>query len=1047
MFWIAVAAVALLPAISAAAERADATPRRFNISPTDIRKADGVHVDYPIVYVRSPRWFERDGRKQPARFAEFGHPLAVTPGTDLMLLHPNGGEEVLDEGGPGAIQDPYVSFDGQWVYYSKFHQATDDANGGGADIYKIHVASRKIVQLTSQTFSPNTGAADWSKLKLPYGVYNLAPCPVPGGKIVFTSNRNAYVPPRGYPRVTLQLFVMDDDGSNVERIGTLNIACALHPVILKNGRVLFSSLESQALHQGIHWGIWSIHPDGTNWSPVVSALLKHGGAESGFHFQAQLADESIIVERYYNQNQHGFGTLYKLPRQPPAGTASFGPGDLEDKRNHVPVAKVAAGHEDVDRMPFMPFGAERITPWIFFHDNPAYASVEHDDTSPRIGKVTHPCGAPDNHLLVAWTLGPIGGPEGGVKGGMGPKPIDSGIYLIRGGATTLEPGEMFTIHNDPNYNEQWPRPLVPYKQIYGVDEPQRLVHTNDGRRSPHLPEGTPFGLVGTSSMYKRESAPLGRVPEAGVTAEIPWQPGDTLESVARFQSITRETNWFGQGADAGRYSNDDIHAIRILIQEPLTDVSGHRKPLFGSHANERLRILGEIPVRKFAGAGAAPAQPLDPDGNPDTSFLAKIPADQAFTFQTLDAAGMVLNMAQTWHQLRPGEVRYDCGGCHAHSQQPTPFEKTAAARDDYAIFDLSSRTPLVTTKDRDESGQKWDAAGESGLRYVTGPLNVEYWRDVRPLLDRSCVACHTQKSSEPAGGLVLDDDDRARLENRQLVEGDEAPTLQVPATYARLVSRRNRESLYMRRFQSRRSLLVWKIYGRRLDGWTNDTFPSPINNKDPFAGVKWRGQDVAEYQKLVDKVAKGETSNDWVPIWVNNNCDTDFTGSVMPPAEAVAGTYRAPDGQTIKVPPLSAEGRLTIVRWIDLGSPIDLDPQYDPASPTPRSFGWMCDDQRPTLAITYPAAGENAELSQILIGMADAYTGLDLASFSVTADFALDAVPAGENLAERFSRLSDNRWQFKLKTALHSLPRGLLTVTIRDLQGNTTRLERTFSVR
>ena len=47
----------------------------------------------------------------------------------------------------------------------------------------------------------------------------------------------------------------------------------------------------------------------------------------------------------------------------------------------------------------------------------------------------------------------------------------------------------------------------------------------------------------------------------------------------------------------------------------------------------------------------------------------------ACTFQTLDKNGMVLNMAQTWHQVRPGEVRNDCGGCHAHSQKPTDFEQ------------------------------------------------------------------------------------------------------------------------------------------------------------------------------------------------------------------------------------------------------------------------------------------------------------------------------------------------------------------------------------
>ena len=82
-------------------------------------------------------------------------------------------------------------------------------------------------------------------------------------------------------------------------------------------------------------------------------------------------------------------------------------------------------------------------------------------------------------------------------------------------------------------------------------------------------------------------------------------------------------------------------------------------------------------------------QPLDPDGNPDTSFLAKIPADVAWTFQTLDKDGMVLNMAQTWHQLRPGEVRNNCGGCHAHSQKPTLFKDTAAAKPDYVLFDLT----------------------------------------------------------------------------------------------------------------------------------------------------------------------------------------------------------------------------------------------------------------------------------------------------------------------------------------------------------------------
>ena len=67
--------------------------------------------------MRSPRWVEDRGNKRPARWAEFGHPFAVTPNSDLVLLHPDGAEELLVAGGEGAIQDPYVSFDGEWIYY------------------------------------------------------------------------------------------------------------------------------------------------------------------------------------------------------------------------------------------------------------------------------------------------------------------------------------------------------------------------------------------------------------------------------------------------------------------------------------------------------------------------------------------------------------------------------------------------------------------------------------------------------------------------------------------------------------------------------------------------------------------------------------------------------------------------------------------------------------------------------------------------------------------------------------------------------------------
>jgi hypothetical protein len=42
--------------------------------------------------------------------------------------------------------------------------------------------------------------------------------------------------------------------------------------------------------------------------------------------------------------------------------------------------------------------------------------------------------------------------------------------------------------------------------------------------------------------------------------------------------------------------------------------------------------------------------------------------------------------------------------------------------------------------------------------------------------------------------------------------------------------------------------------------------------------------------------------------------------------------------------------------------------------------------------------------------MHDYYSGLEMDSFQVTADFAIDGVAAGENLAKKFRPLSPGVW-------------------------------------
>lgn len=942
-------------------------------------------VSYDVVYVRQPRYGNNTGTIWPEVF----HPARAEPGADLMLLHPNGSEEVLFSGGNGAVTDPFVSFDGQSVYFSYFpdlrpqslNEQRDHLPYEGADVYRLHVPTRRLDRLTFGEFTPNTGAGIWDETnpvdppagfnRLGYGILNLGPCPLPGGKIAFVSNRNGFTPQKGFTSPTLQLFVMDEDGSNVTPIAPMTISSALHPTILRDGRLVFSSHEDQGLRDTRLWGFWAIWPDGRQWSPVVSAFR----SPQAFHFLTQLANEDLVIVDYYNLNNNGFGALYRLPIRPPAGQPPFYSA-FPDENPEI-LQTVGGGFLFPFQMAFTPWGMASITPFTHGEDEAAPVGTG----GQRVGKFTHPSAGPNGDLLVVWTPGPANNLDR-------PTPMpyyDGGLYVLPNASTIWSPGELTLIKNNPAYNEAWPRALVPYSAVHGVAAPAELPWLpNDGSAHAELPAGTPYGLVGTSSFYKRESFP------GWVT---PWS--DTFDGLDAFNTSEngQSSNWEWQGADAGKYANADIWAVRLVALEANTHRSygPHEGRHFVNHAGERMRILGEIPLRKFDGQG----QPiLDPEGNPDTSFLAKIPADTPFTFQTIDRRGMVLNTAQTWHQVRPGEMRADCGGCHAHSQQPLDFSTTAAARPEYPVTDLAHTTPLITRT----------AGGQNGVEVLpVTAVDVEFYRDIRPLLQRSCVSCHTATNPTPPGNLVLDDrtlsnglpgDYRRLADDRDAAWGH--PPVIVNGTW-----RQTNASRYVRMFQSRRSLLTWKLWGQRLDGWNNADHPTETTPGNPAT----------------------------LPAGADPNAaDLDFTGTIMPPPGS-------------GVPALSEAEKMRFARWIDLGCPISSGQESGDGD-----YGWFLDDQRPALEVSLPRPGLNlASVTALRFGFADGYTGIDLASLSVKADFVVAGRPAGAELADLATQTADGVYTIALGTPLPALVDRHLRVEVADNQGNVTRVDREFS--
>ncbi len=958
-------------------------------------------VDYDIVYVRSPRYGDLTNTIWPEVF----HPASIEPGSDLMLLHPDGSEEVLVAAGLGAVIDTAVSFDGQTLFYSRFLDMTPaglnpqrgDLPWDGADIYRMDMATRTEIRLTFQEWTPNTAAGNWSsdptgngaaadENYLGYGILNLGPCPLPDGRLMFTTNRNGFLPNKSYTQTCLQLYVMDQNGENVEQVGFLNIGSALHPTVLMDGRVMFSSYEAQGFRDQRMWGLWSIWPDGRNWGPLMSAFA----GPQAFHFQTQLSNGEIAVVDYYNLNNNGFGALIAFPANP-AIQPAFGSPIANDPSNPAIQAGVYAnGLPRYERYPFSPSGLRGLTPFTWGTDSGAPLSDPLDPLSERVGKVTHPSAAPENDLLIVWTPGPANDLNR-------PTPIpyyDAGIYVLVDNAPVSVPGELVLIKNDPNYNENWPKALVPYDRIYGIEKPaSKPFLPNDGMLFSELPPGTPFALVGSASMINRNTFP-GR----GEAAFNGLDPFNTSENNA-------STNWFTQGADSGLYGDDDIFAVRILAMEPTSHRSygpnggccGAERN-FHSHANERLRILGEVPLRKTDSGGQTL---LDGDGNPDTSFLVRLPADVAFTFQALDDKRMVLNSSQTWHQVRPGEARYDCGGCHAHAELPTDFGQTAAASPDYVIQDLALQTPVLTR-----------IAGQTTTNVIAErALDVEYHRDIKPVLARSCVPCHNL--SNPTAELVLDDEsivDRHENSYNRLARDQDAD-YGYPPVISNGNWRQTNASRYIRQFQSRRSMLIWKIFGERLDGWSNSDHPT--------------------------ETVPGDANT--LPVGSNpNEADLDFEGTIMPPV----GSVHPVTGQPI--PSLTEDEKMMLATWVDLGCPVNVT---DAVGVSRVQFGWFLDDLRPTLTISKPRSGYVFEpLNQIRIGLFDYYSGLDVTQFSVIADFEIDGQAPGTDLAASFVQIDDHIWAYDLAIPIFGLVGGSLNVEIKDIAGNLSQQERHFSI-
>ena len=183
-------------------------------------------------------------------------------------------------------------------------------------------------------------------------------------------------------------YALPERIERVEAIAPMSISSALHPTILRDGELIYSSHEAQGLRDQRLWGIWGIAPDGRSWRPVISAF--HDAR--AFHFMPQVSDGRIVAVDYYNLNNSGFGTLVTLPSAPTPGMPAFHSGFLADNPD-LPETLAFGAYQF--QMHFTPQGLSVLTP--FTHPEDEAAPIGSNGV--RVGKFTHPSAAPNNDLL------------------------------------------------------------------------------------------------------------------------------------------------------------------------------------------------------------------------------------------------------------------------------------------------------------------------------------------------------------------------------------------------------------------------------------------------------------------------------------------------------------------------------------------------------------------------------------------------------------------------------------------------------------------------
>lgn len=438
-----------------------------------------------------------------------------------------------------------------------------------------------------------------------------------------------------------------------------------------------------------------------------------------------------------------------------------------------------------------------------------------------------------------------------------------------------------TLHGDNIVDESWPKYMAPAP----LSEDYYLVSA----------QPTADSLWGVYLVDRFDNMTLLMEAENFAYFEpVPWRETDRPPVVRERVDLTSDEAtvyvadvYFGDGLkDVPRGTAKSFRVYSYSYAYPFI---GGQNAIVGVDGPWDMRqIIGTVPIAE------------------DGSALFKIPANTPIALQPLDENGVALQQMRSWFVGQPGEF-VSCVGCHEDADATNPIALTAFQE---------GKEPLEITPWR-------------------GPMRgFSFEREVQPVLDRYCVACHDGEDSgwsvvpfDLRGGKIVDDYKTVLLTGQPKFGNFSSAYINL-ARYVRRPGLESDPKLLMPAEFAARTTELYQIlrddhYGLVLDADAWDIIISWIDMNAPYHGTwtdyagkehveKWNKHRI-DLQKLYANVvddsetARGETYNGdasggkletpWSKIPFSPTA-SDATKALI--AEVAAGKRKFPTGTELR---------------------------------------------------------------------------------------------------------------------------------------------------